>query len=161
MATSKILTPTNVTIQIPEFTDQPDQRVNTNCIDKEADAINALKTSLDTLSGKIKYKRIFNSSKVTSGDISLTDDYTDFDVLILVSMTNSEYFTDVFPVAFKSISDTIKCSHSGTPAAGGYTYNSSITYTLKSDTKKITIANEYNNGNWQLGVRAVYGLKCS
>lgn len=42
MATSKTLTPTNVTISIPEFTDQPDQRVNSNCIDKEADAINAL-----------------------------------------------------------------------------------------------------------------------
>lgn len=42
MATSKTLTPTNVTIQIPAFTDKPDQRVNTNCIDKEADAINAL-----------------------------------------------------------------------------------------------------------------------
>ena len=42
MATSKLLKPTNVTISIPEFTDQPDQRVNSNCIDKEADAINAL-----------------------------------------------------------------------------------------------------------------------
>ena len=46
MATSKTLTPTNVTIQIPEFTDQPDQRVNSNCIDKEADAINALNTHI-------------------------------------------------------------------------------------------------------------------
>ena len=42
MATSKLLKPTNVTISIPEFTDQPDQRVNSNCIDKEADAINTL-----------------------------------------------------------------------------------------------------------------------
>ena len=42
MATSKLLKPTNVTISIPEFTDQPDQRVNSNCIDKEADAINSL-----------------------------------------------------------------------------------------------------------------------
>ena len=42
MATSKTLAPTNVTIQIPEFTDAPDQRVNSNCIDKEADAINTL-----------------------------------------------------------------------------------------------------------------------
>ena len=48
MATSKTLTPTNVTIQIPEFTDQPDQRVNSNCIDKEADAINALNTAIGT-----------------------------------------------------------------------------------------------------------------
>ena len=42
MATSKLLKPTNVTISIPGFTDQPDQRVNSNCIDKEADAINSL-----------------------------------------------------------------------------------------------------------------------
>ena len=49
MATSKTLTPTNVTIQIPEFTDQPDQRVNSNCIDKEADAINALNTHIESL----------------------------------------------------------------------------------------------------------------
>lgn len=49
MATSKTLTPTNVTIQIPEFTDQPDQRVNSNCIDKEADAINALNGKIANL----------------------------------------------------------------------------------------------------------------
>jgi len=49
MATSKTLTPTNVTIQIPEFTDQPDQRVNSNCIDKEADAINSLNTAIGNL----------------------------------------------------------------------------------------------------------------
>ena len=41
MATSKLLKSTNVTISIPEFTDRPDQRVNSNCIDKMADAVNA------------------------------------------------------------------------------------------------------------------------
>ena len=53
MATSKTLTPTNVTIQIPAFTDQPDQRVNSNCIDKEADAINALNSNLASLSDQM------------------------------------------------------------------------------------------------------------
>ena len=59
MAISKTLTPTNVTIQIPDFTDRPDQRANSNCIDKEADAINALNAQIATLfkwvscSGKI------------------------------------------------------------------------------------------------------------
>ena len=48
MATSKTLTPTNVTIQIPAFADKPDQRVNSNCIDKEADAINALSDQIAT-----------------------------------------------------------------------------------------------------------------
>ena len=50
MATTKTLRPTNVTISIPEFTDQPDQRVNSNCIDKEADAINTLSEQIGTLS---------------------------------------------------------------------------------------------------------------
>ena len=46
MATSKTLAPTNVTISSPEFTDRPDQRANSNCIDKEADAINALNSQI-------------------------------------------------------------------------------------------------------------------
>lgn len=51
MATSKLLKPTNVTISIPEFTDQPDQRVNSNGLDKEADAINALSEHLANIDG--------------------------------------------------------------------------------------------------------------
>ena len=64
MATSKTLTPTNVTISIPEFTDKPDQRVNTNCIDKEADAINALSYQIGTL--KFKFVSVSLGS-VTGG----------------------------------------------------------------------------------------------
>lgn len=55
MATSKTLTPTNVTIQIPAFTDKPDQRVNSNCIDKEADAINALS---DQIANDVVYEKL-------------------------------------------------------------------------------------------------------
>lgn len=51
MATSKTLSPTNVTISIPAMTDTPDAAVFSNCIDKEADAIN-------TLSSQISYKTI-------------------------------------------------------------------------------------------------------
>ena len=40
MATSKTLKPTGVSISIPAFTDAPDQRVTSNCIDKLADAVN-------------------------------------------------------------------------------------------------------------------------
>lgn len=53
MATSKLLKPTNVTISIPAFTDQPDQRVNSNCIDKEADAINSLSDQIGTINSNI------------------------------------------------------------------------------------------------------------
>lgn len=48
MATSKTLTPTNETIQIPAMTDAPDASVFSNCIDKEADAINALNSKITT-----------------------------------------------------------------------------------------------------------------
>lgn len=46
MATSKTLTPTNVTISIPAMTDSPDASVFSNCVDKEADAINALNSKI-------------------------------------------------------------------------------------------------------------------
>ena len=72
MATNKLLKPTNVTIAIPAFTDQPDQRVNSNCIDKEADAINALNdhiaTKLET-DGVIKLvKRFTFSNNLNNAD---------------------------------------------------------------------------------------------
>ena len=53
MATSKTLAPTNVTISIPAMADAPDASVFSNCVDKEADAINALnsqKGSKNTIS---------------------------------------------------------------------------------------------------------------
>ena len=46
MATNKTLAPTNVTIAIPAMTDTPDAAVFSNCIDKEADAINTLNSQL-------------------------------------------------------------------------------------------------------------------
>ena len=46
MATSKTLNPTNVSISIPALGDVPDASVFSNCIDKEADAINALNSQL-------------------------------------------------------------------------------------------------------------------
>lgn len=48
MATSKTLNPTNVSISIPALGDAPDASVFSNCIDKEADAINALNSQITT-----------------------------------------------------------------------------------------------------------------
>ena len=47
MATSKTLAPTNVTISIPAMTDAPNASVISNCLDKEADAINALNSQIN------------------------------------------------------------------------------------------------------------------
>ena len=45
MATTKRLTPTGVNMSIPEFTDRPDQRVNSTALGQLADAINTLLSS--------------------------------------------------------------------------------------------------------------------
>ena len=57
MATSKTLTPTNVTIQIPDMTDAPDQAVNSNCIDKLGDAVNTLNGNINT---SVKQKNYYD-----------------------------------------------------------------------------------------------------
>ena len=58
MATSKTLTPTNETISIPAMTDQPDASVFSNCVDKEADAINALNSKLTTINFQHTFSNI-------------------------------------------------------------------------------------------------------
>lgn len=79
MATSKVLAPTNVTIQIPEFTDQPDQRVNSNCIDKEADAINALNTQI------ANFNKVFYSTTATYGGAgSVSYDLSGYSAVIIM-----------------------------------------------------------------------------
>lgn len=64
MATSKTLAPTNVTISIPAMTDQPDASVFSNCVDKEADAINALNSQL----GGSKIYRISKTVTIPAGN---------------------------------------------------------------------------------------------
>lgn len=80
MATSKTLAPTNVTISIPAMTDQPDASVFSNCVDKEADAINALNSN--------------KQNKVQTANVSGTTDSTGD---INVQLSANSYI----PVAFK------------------------------------------------------------
>lgn len=67
MAVSKTLTPTNVTISIPAMTDQPDASVFSNCVDKEADAINALNSQL----GQVKMKASYGNAPTGSVTLPL------------------------------------------------------------------------------------------
>lgn len=58
MATSKTLAPTNVTISIPAMTDVPDASVFSNCVDKEADAINTLNSQLETINFQYTFTNV-------------------------------------------------------------------------------------------------------
>ena len=85
MAISKTLTPTNVTIQIPDFTDRPDQRANSNCIDKEADAINALNTQIANL---IKTTNAVSVTTNASGTVVLDTSALNPSTQVLLGVAN-------------------------------------------------------------------------
>ena len=78
MATSKTLAPTNVTISIPAMTDAPNASVISNCIDKEADAINALNSQIVKI---LKTKTISATSDSNSTiDLALSNAYIVYSV---------------------------------------------------------------------------------
>lgn len=65
MATNKTLAPTNVTIAIPAMSDKPDASVFSNCVDKEADAINALNSNISTCMRKFLIGQVTSSTSFT------------------------------------------------------------------------------------------------
>ena len=147
MATTKTLTPTNVTISIPEFTDQPDQRVNSNCIDKEADAINTLSEQIANVSSA--YKKDISSLSGLKSDI--------------LTFADAMEFKEVRPYMFWVGADSA-------PFTAGYIYEGVIAVLAKSsgNATRITaffsndigdqIVMGYNNGTWvinQSGVNMV------
>lgn len=66
MATSKTLAPTNVTISIPAMADAPDASVFSNCVDKEADAINALNSQIGNIDWSTRGTQIPNNSDINT-----------------------------------------------------------------------------------------------
>lgn len=83
MASSKTLTPTNVTISIPAMTDVPDASVFSNCVDKEADAINALNNKFSLEAVNITYESditgmLFVRKKNESNPVVTINGYVNF-----------------------------------------------------------------------------------
>ena len=89
MATSKTLAPTNVTISIPEMTDAPNASVLSNCIDKEADAINTLNSHL------VKSANISGTTD-TNGCLELIGITTSTHIVLSAVSTNRIAFVFVY-----------------------------------------------------------------
>ena len=125
MATSKTLTPTNVTIQIPAFTDQPDQRVNSNCIDKEADAINALNSNIVQLGER------FTDGRTAGTAVNLND------------LTTSGLFV------YNSSSTNIPSSgHGGTVLVMSNNYGSQVLQIAQANTVLGFYFRNFSNNSW-------------
>lgn len=110
-----------------------------------------------TPAGSNKYSVLWTGGKVSSGTVTLNENYTDYDILILTSQTNVDFFTDVIDLGL-NVSYSRVNTHSSTAVSGGYTYNGTITYTL-ADSNKLTVSESHNNGNWVLGLVRVVGIK--
>ena len=54
MATNKTIDPTNETVQVPAMTDKPNQAMNSNCLDKIIDGVNALNSNILLLKNMAK-----------------------------------------------------------------------------------------------------------
>ena len=123
MATSKTLAPTNVTISIPAMTDAPNASVLSNCIDKEADAINTLNSQIANKTYSMK------SGTAAYG--------------VLVRCANVVFFT-VFNQSWNGVASTSIISNDSSAVTlaipSGYkpAYNVEIKETLND--KRITIA---------------------
>ena len=130
MATSKTLTPTNETISIPAMTDQPDASVFSNCIDKEADAINTLNSQLTT-----KAKGVYQSWGKT-----LTSNA--FHIGILIVNHNAAYI-----VWFAGTTDidirSLRASDAAKAATGSITFGednvNGTGYTITRNNANITV----------------------
>lgn len=142
MATSKTLTPTNVTIQIPEFTDQPDQRVNSNCIDKEADAINSLNTAIGTLSSLTTTEKSNLVGAVNEVNTQITTLASKMQILKTGSQSGKLTFTAGWSGAlFSADSLTIGDSYSGGVRKKGILGNDIFTV----NGLQVTFSNTFKN----------------
>ncbi len=132
MATSKVLAPTGVAIQIPEFTDKPDQRVNSNCIDKEADAINALNSNIANLK---TFVNVYTDTITIGSSRTYTLDNSDQCAMVFVNNGNGRIA--VWAVSFRNTSEigsqlvTADNSSSTTVTTSGMTFTVACTYTAK------------------------------
>lgn len=149
MATSKTLTPTNVTIQIPEFTDQPDQRVNSNCLDKEADAINALNTQIANVSDGTTfslssantsltiietYCKSFGKLKYVYVKFQTSATITSWSHLINLGFTTAcPFYTGIFSASIgKFLTDTIAYADASNSTIRNFTPLSAGTYAVST-----------------------------
>ena len=96
--------------------------------------------------------------------ISLNDDYTKYDFLLVSSMTKKEKWTDVVDVNWLSNqSSVLKCviEHSSNAVEGGFQYNCYMTFRATSNTQLKIIDYVKNNVNWGISIRRIVGVKVS
>lgn len=94
---------------------------------------------------------LYDSTKITSGTIQIAN-MSDYDMLVVFTMTNVEYFCNVI-----FLDDNITVGKNITYTQTVSTYISWIILTPVSN--GLYVSSSSNNVNWILGVKKVVGVK--
>lgn len=127
--------------------------IGTGTLDTTAQTLIGAVNELNSKSVSMNSTVLFNGSKTTSGNIQLTDDYGNYDLLIIFSRTNTEYFTDYYFIDSNvTVGQNITLDHTVS------TYTSWMTTTPVSP-DKFYVSSSATNTNWLLGIIKIVGIK--
>ena len=96
---------------------------------------------------------LYNGAKTTSGNIQLSDDYLNYDLLAIYCKTNSDYFVHWF-----FLDNDLSVGQNITFSEITGTNSSWIVYAPVSN-NKLYVSAQSSNVNWILGVLKVVGVK--
>ena len=95
---------------------------------------------------------LWKGSKFDSGTLTLNDYITNYDIIVVITQTNTQYFADYI---FEGVGTIGNLSIDHVDADGGY--RSDTQYNLYDNKAYIFVRT--NNNNWKLGVVRIYGIK--
>lgn len=107
-----------------------------------------------------KIKKLYEDSKVISGSIQLNDSITNYDIIAIRYKSNAEYSYRFIldPQIANYVFEWAQANAAGLQTEPFY-YKNSLAFSITSDTTKVSVDATYNNGNLQVGVVAIYGIK--
>lgn len=117
-------------------------------------------TDIVDISGEVKglYTTLWTGTKVTSGTITLNDSLYKYGWLAFTFNTNVDKAYEFVRRADFESGNLMKSWSAGSWNGSRFQYNTWVQLT-RVDNTHISVTNGYNDGNWQGGLVAVYGLK--
>lgn len=103
-------------------------------------------------------KTLYDSTKIASGSLALSDAYTNYDYLVVSYNTNVDRFTKVFDCGVIAANPSHSFGGDITIYSSG-AWLSSNCYFKPTDSTHLSISNTGNNANFIAGIVKVVGIK--
>lgn len=116
------------------------------------------KKLLTKMLSKMNYNTLYNSSKVSSGSLTLSDDYTNYDFLVISYMVNVDEWSCTFDCA-KIAADPSHLYSSYIVLQDGSTLRRSACKFSVTNSKTLSVSNAGDNVNFTAGIKKIVGVK--